>query len=188
MNQPNEGMQTPGPGAAAGPAMPPPAAAAPAWEARYTPVRNRKSPFLAGLFSFLMPGLGQVYLGYYQRGFVHAAVFVGFIGALSSIHHGPEAMFGVGLGFFYLYNIVDAARRATLYNQAVAGLQPTPLPEDFKMPTGQSSLFWGLIVTGLGVLLLLYTRFDFDLDWLEDWWPALLVLVGARIVFKSRKQ
>src|SRR5207247_139430 len=32
-----------------------------------------KSPALAAVLS-MMPGLGQVYVGYYQRGFVHAAV------------------------------------------------------------------------------------------------------------------
>ena len=39
---------------------------------------RRKSPGLACFLS-LMPGLGQVYVGYYQRGFVHAAVVAALI-------------------------------------------------------------------------------------------------------------
>jgi len=34
---------------------------------------RRKSPAIAAILS-MMPGLGQVYVGYYQRGFVHAVV------------------------------------------------------------------------------------------------------------------
>ena len=41
-----------------------------------TPTTNdpmRRSPFLATILSFV-PGLGQVYVGYYQLGFIHAIV------------------------------------------------------------------------------------------------------------------
>ena len=38
-----------------------------------------KSPMLAGFLS-VMPGLGQVYVGYYQVGFVHAIITFSIIG------------------------------------------------------------------------------------------------------------
>jgi hypothetical protein len=200
MNQPYEGMHSMGsevppgagpssPSAGATPyataGTPPPVAG---WDPRIVQSRGRKSPLLAALLSFLMAGLGQIYIGYYQRGFLHAAIFVGFIGALTTVRNGMEPMFGVGLGFFYLYNIIDAARRATLYNQAIAGVQQVPLPEDFKLPTGRSSLFGGLIVVGIGLILLMNTRFDFDMRWLEDWWPAIIVLIGANMVYKATRK
>ena len=201
MTLPNEGMGSMGPNAPQGPAMGSPPGAAPygtpgapgmqygpvppVWDPRLAAPRNRKSPWLAGVLSFLFPGLGQIYLGYYQRGFAHAGIFVLFIGALSSIHGGPTPMFGVGLGFFYLYNIIDAVRRASLYNQAMAGLQPVALPEDFKLPEGRSSLFVGALITVIGLMLLFHTRFDFNFDWLEDWWPAFIVLIGANIVYRA---
>lgn len=207
MTLPNEGMGSMGPNAPQGPAPgspapgampyaspgyvgpggpgmpygPPPAG----WDPRPAAPRNHKSPWFAGLLSFLFPGLGQIYLGYYQRGFAHAGIFVMFIGALTSIHGGPTPMFGVGLGFFYMYNVVDAVRRASLYNQAMAGLQPTALPEDFKLPEGRASLLGGAIIVVVGLMLLFHTRFDFDLNWLEDWWPAFIVLIGANIVYRA---
>jgi len=202
MTLPNEGMSSMGPNAPQGPAMgspapgatpyPPPGAPGmqygpvpPAWDPRGLAPRHRKSPWLAGLLSFFFPGLGQIYLGYYQRGFTHAGIFVLFIGALTSVHGGPTPMFGVGLGFFYMYNIVDAVRRAALYNQAMAGLHPVPLPEDFKLPEGRASLMGGAIIVVIGMMLLFHTRFDFNLDWLEDWWPAFIVLIGANIVYRA---
>jgi hypothetical protein len=135
-----------------------------------------------------MPGLGQIYLGSYQRGFIHVGVFAGLIACLSSgAAHGLEPLFGIMLAFFYLYNIVDAARRATLYNVALQGGQ-IPVPEDFKMPTGRSSLVGGLFLTGIGLLLLLNTRFDYSLDWLADWWPLFIMLAGASIVYRAVKE
>jgi len=160
----------------------------PAWTGRWAGAPRGKSPALAGILSGFMPGLGQIYLGYYQRGFVHAGVFAGIIGCLASgaARH-MEPLFGVMLAFFYLYNIIDSVRRASLYNMALAGLTQMPMPEDFKMPAGRSSLFGGVIVTGIGLLLLLNSRWDFDLDWLADWWPAIIMLIGLGIVWRAVK-
>ena len=51
-----------------------------------------------------MPGLGQVYLGYYRRGFVHILVVgcvISFLAA--SGHHNPLVpLFGLFLAFFRL--------------------------------------------------------------------------------------
>jgi hypothetical protein len=163
-------------------AQAPPSWVAPRWS------NGRKSPALAGILSGFMPGLGQVYLGYYQRGFLHAMVFAGVIAALASgTARGAEPLFGIFMGFFYLYNIVDAVRRASLYNQALAGMNPVAPPEDFKMPSGRPSLLGGLLLTAIGFIFLMHTRFDFDLDWLADWWPAILVLLGAHMVYRATR-
>ncbi len=166
-----------------------PGAVPPAWDPRWVNSR-RKSPLLAALLSF-MPGLGQIYIGYYQRGFVHAGIFACTIAALANGRHGRglEPLLGVGLGFFFFYQLIDAARRASLYNQALAGLSPAPMPEDFKLPSGRSSLVGGIVITVLGIMILLNTRFDVDfrLDWLEDWWPAFIVLIGVNMVYRSWK-
>ena len=81
---------------------------------------RRKSPALACFLS-LMPGLGQVYVGYYQRGFVHAAVVATLITVLSSEIRELTPMVALFLTFFWLYNIIDAGRRAALYNEVLAG-------------------------------------------------------------------
>ena len=70
-----------------------------------------------------MPGLGQVYVGYYQRGFVHALV-VGSLITLLNKGIGPLApLAGLFLAFVWMYNLVDAGRLSVVgtYYQLVSG-------------------------------------------------------------------
>ena len=144
-----------------------------------------KSPLLACLLS-LMPGLGQVYIGYYQRGFAHVAIFALLILALNNGAGDLAPMFGVFMAFFVVYNIIDAGRRASLYNQAVDGFDGIDMPSDIRMPTS-GSMGWGVALVVFGILLLLNTRFDVSMAWMEDWWPAAGILLGGYLIYKSRK-
>src|SRR5262245_13352834 len=194
MTIPNDEMRSMGPGASQGPAPGAQTAATgshtgegprpPQWDSRWA-ARNHRSPVLAALLS-MFPGLGQIYLGDYNRGFLYIGIFVTLVTSLCKTH-GLEVLLGISLGFFILYNIIDTARRASLYNQAIAGIASTrpPIPEDFKLPSGRGSLFWGAVVLGLGVILLLNTRFDVDFYWLEDWWPAFIILIGLNLLYKA---
>lgn len=159
---------------------------------------HRKSPFLAGVLS-LMPGIGQIYVGYYALGFIHIAVFAMTIGLLSS---GPFAFgatatairafypaLSIFLGFFVIYNIVDACRRAILYNLAVDGVQGIDLPDmNASLPKLQGSVGGGVALIVFGVLLLSNTLLGFSLDWLASWWPMGLVGLGAYLVAKARQE
>lgn len=170
------------------PAPPQPAVAAPPQQHHYVPVPTdprRKSPFLAGLLS-LVPGLGQVYTGYYQRGFVHAFVIAGTITLLAS--GDMDALVPLAalfLVFFWLYNVVDAARRASLYNQVLDGVADVELPEDWKTPGFRGSIVGGLVIAAFGVVLLLETRYDITLEWLEEWWPVGIIAFGLYLVYKA---
>ncbi len=144
-----------------------------------------KSPAIACCLS-AMPGLGQVYVGYYQRGFIHVLIAASIIALLVSDSLGPLLpLAAVFLAFFWLYNMIDAARRASLYNQALSGEQDIELPSDFKAPSFKGSIAGGSTVAAIGLILLLNTRFDVSLDWIEEWWPAALILFGAYLVFKA---
>lgn len=145
-----------------------------------------KSPLLAMLLS-CMPGLGQVYIGYYQRGFIHILVAASLIAFLNaSGHMNPLIpMAGFFLAFFWLYNIVDAGRRAALYNQALAGTETIAPPEDFKMPAAGGSIIGGICLLGLGAILLSNTLFDLSLAWVEDWWPVALFIPGVWLIVRS---
>lgn len=146
---------------------------------------RQKSPVLAGLLS-AMPGLGQVYTGYYQRGFIHAVVVAAVITLLASENLGPfTPLFGFFLPFFWLYNMLDAARRAALYNQALAGMSEIDLPEDFRVPGFRGTILGGALIAAAGFVLLLHTRFDYSLDWIEEWWPVALIAFGAYLIFKA---
>jgi hypothetical protein len=145
---------------------------------------RRKSPLFASFLS-MMPGLGQVYVGYYQRGFIHAIVVSSLI-ALLSADLGPlTPLAALFLAFFWLYNIVDAGRRALLYNEALAGRSGIELPEDFKTPALRGSIPGGLAIAAVGGVLLSHTLFGVPLDWINDWWPAALILFGVYLVARS---
>lgn len=149
---------------------------------------RRKSPVLACMLS-MMPGLGQVYVGYYQRGFIHAIVVAILITVLASnslLQLTP--LVAIFLAFFGLYNIIDAGRRATLYNQVLAGGSDIELPEDFKSPTIGGSIFGGLALLVIGFVMLLNTRFGVSLEWLEEWWPAIVMIFGAYLLMKALKE
>jgi len=144
-----------------------------------------KSPVLTTVLS-LMPGLGQVYLGYTQLGFIHAAVFASLIALLSSNQLGRlEPFVGISMAFFFLYNLVDAHRRALLLNESLAQLEKPTLPDGFGTVSlgGRLALGVGLILVGL--LTLLNLRFGLSLVWLERWWPAGLVLLGIYLVVRA---
>ncbi len=148
-----------------------------------------KVPFLAGFLSGILPGLGQIYVGYYQVGMVLAATFAGVITLLSSGEiDGLEPFFGIMLGFVWLYGIIDGARRAQAVNLALDGYGEDPLPSNLTLPAVGGSRTGGIILVVLGVILVLRTGFDLRLDWLEDWWPLLLVGLGAWLLYRSRQE
>jgi hypothetical protein len=145
---------------------------------------RRKSPLFSSFLS-MMPGLGQIYVGYYQRGFIHAIVVSSLI-TLLNVDIGPFVpLAGLFLAFFWLYNIVDAGRRALLYNEALAGRSGIELPEDFKTPGLHGSIPGGLAIVAVGGALLSHTLFGVKLEWVNDWWPAALILFGIYLVGRS---
>jgi hypothetical protein len=146
---------------------------------------RRKNPALAGILS-AMPGLGQIYVGYYPRGFVHVLVAASLITILNSDSvRSAEPLFGMFLAFFWLYNIIDAVRRASLYNQVLAGGAEPQLPDDFKMPTMGGSIFGGVMMLGVGIVLLLHTRFQMPLDFIHEWWPLLPMAFGVFLLARA---
>jgi len=148
---------------------------------------RHKSPILAGILSG-MPGLGQVFLGYTRLGFLHAAAAALLVGLMSSNRLGAlEPVVGLFLTFFWLYNMVDAYRRALLLNEAISRLETPDLPDGFGAVSfgGRLAVGVGLIVVGM--LTLLNLRFNFSLAWLNQWWPAGLVLLGLYLVIRAIK-
>lgn len=146
---------------------------------------RRKNPALAGILS-AMPGLGQIYVGYYPRGFAHAVAVASMIALLNTGQfRGLEPLIGMFLAFFWLYNIIDAMRRASLYNQVLAGGDVPLLPDEFRMPSMGGSIFGGVVLLGAGFVLLLHTRFGMPLDFLEEWWPVIPMMLGAYLLTRA---
>ena len=144
-----------------------------------------RSTALATLLS-LMPGLGQVYLGYIQQGFVNILVVATLITLLARDPGALTPLLALFLAFFWLYNIVDAHRRSLLLNQRILGLAPGELPEDVR-PALQGSVFGGLTLIAGGVLALAHLRFGLSMAWVERWWPLAVVGLGIHLVWKAVK-
>ncbi len=181
MMNPAEEFPAQAPAAPAQPAPPAPALAPAVNDPR------RKKPFLASVLS-IMPGLGQVYVGYYKRGFIHAITVALLITFLAAGIIALAPLVGLFLAFFWLYNIVDAGRRASLYNQALAGGTAVELPEDFKAPSLGGSIAGGAALIVIGLILLSHTLFGASLEWLENWWPVAVIGFGGYLVFKAMQE
>ena len=159
---------------------------------RYVDDPRRKRLLYAGVLA-LMPGLGHIYVGYYKQAFQNILVICFTILLLSSgAVHRMEPPFGLFLAFYWLYNIVDAVRRASLYNQALAGLRAMDLPDDLPStlpvwPVKVGSLGGGIFFIVFGFVLFSHTMFNWSLEWIGDWWPMGLVGVGAWLVYEDLK-
>lgn len=146
---------------------------------------EEKSPVLAGLMAFL-PGAGHIYLGATNRGLFFLGAFIALIFAMNSYGlRDLHPLFGILMPFLLIYNVVDAVRGARAINRARAIGAPRPT---FAVPflgeeEGGRIPGWAFIVAG--VFLLGVTRFDWDLDWLIDWWPVALILIGVRMITRG---
>lgn len=156
-------------------------------QARRAP-RTYKSPVLATVLS-MMPGLGQIYVGYYQHGFTFVLIPASIIAVLASgAVRGLVPMLAMFLAFFWIFNMVDANRRAVHYNRALDGLSDAQIPEDMQMPGAKGSIPAGLILMVVGVLIILDLNYGVSMEWVENWWPLALVIFGGFLVFKARNQ
>ena len=158
-----------------------------------TPGLQPKSPIIAGLLS-LMPGAGQIYVGYYKIGFIHNVVFgttIAFLAAGGGPFPPLLPAMGIFLPFFVIYNIVDASRRANLYNLALDGGEGIELPGmdlDISLPNLGSSIGGAVVLILLGVVLLSNTLFGIPLDWLAAWWPVIPLGLGIHLLVKALRE
>ncbi len=152
---------------------------------RRNPNLPYKSPGLASFFS-CFPGMGQAYVGYYQQGFLYVLIMAMCITALS-LGILPQFI-GPMLAFFWIFNLIDANRRAQHFNRALDGMQETDVPPDFEMPSLKGSMPMGLLLIAFGILIILDLNYGISLEWMENWWPLGLVGFGGWLIFKSRQK
>jgi len=143
---------------------------------------------LAGILSGVFPGLGNIYVGFTTRGFVQAMVTIFCIVSLSTnLSYTIEPLFGVFLGFWWFFGIIDAVRRAGALNLHLAGVSPlSTMPQDLEIPS-RGSKGWGLALIVAGSVFLLNTTLGFSLDWLEELWPMFLIGFGGWLYWKARQ-
>jgi hypothetical protein len=144
------------------------------------------NPALAGILGAIPFGIGAVYNGQYAKGLAHLVIFVLLI--VGASRGGDwDWLFGIGIAFFVLYQIIDAVRSAKAIQMGEPAPDPFGLAQAFgageriegtKVPAGAA------ILIGLGVLFLLHTAglFEFGLD---RFWPLILIFLGVWLFAKQ---
>ena len=146
------------------------------------------SPGLAGVLAGFFPfGVGAVYNGQYTKGLAHLLIFVALVLGASQGGDTGGAIFGLGIAFFYIYQIIDAVRSA----HAIRAGQPAPDPFGLSraFTTGERVDFnrvpvGALVLIGLGVLFLLNTMGLFHAYWIHRLWPLILIAIGVWLFVK----
>lgn len=135
-----------------------------------SPDAVQKSPPLAAVLSFILPGLGHLYAGSGQRAAMLFASFVLTILLLATVSW-PFVFLCVFLWFFGMF---DAFREAQIANLGTADREARSLQHD-----GSRLLFGAFLVIGGCLLLLarLVGRHSIDV-FFRRWWPGLVIAAG----------
>ncbi len=150
------------------------------------PVNAGPNPTVAGILGAIPLGLGAVYCGQYAKGLAHLGIVVlAIVGLSSDLPWQADTALGIFLGFFWVYQILDAVRTA----RAIQANEPVPDPfglastfgtgekvDTTKVPAAAA------ILIGLGVLFLINTVFDFSL---HRFWPIILIVIGVWLFAKN---
>jgi hypothetical protein len=167
------------------------------------------NPTVAGMLAGIFPiGVGAVYCSQYTKGLAHLVIMVMLIiGETSDVPWYMHMVLGIGIGFFWIYQIIDAARTARAIQMG------EPVPDPFGLvsmfgggSSGPTSSFGSAgagigagagagvprgeatkipvaaaVLIGLGVLFLINTAFDFSL---HRYWPLILIVFGVYLFAK----
>ena len=153
------------------------------------PLNTGPNPGIAGILAGVFPiGVGAVYAGQYAKGLAHLVIMVLLILGVSSDLAWPVIMvLGIAIGFFYVYQIIDAVRSA----KAIQLGEPAPDPFGLAQTFGAGEKFEGTkvpagaaVLIALGVIFLLHTAglFEFGLD---RFWPLILIFLGVWLFAKQ---
>jgi len=140
---------------------------------------GRKNPNLAALLA-LFPGVGHIYNGLYTRGITFFLIAFSLVGIAD---RGPD-VFGFAAAFFWLFNVIDAYRQATLINYGYAqDLGLTDLPRHPR--ASQGGVVAGVLLALIGAVAIGERYFDLDVERLFEVWPFALVAIGGWLIWSS---
>lgn len=140
------------------------------------------SPVLATMLG-LIPGVGAVYNGQYAKGVFHVVIFGGLISLVNSeASAGFEPLFGLLIALFYFYMPLEAYRTAS-------ALQSGEPVDEFSgwissSRHSQRSPIAGIVLIVLGLVFLMHTMGFWSLRELSRYWPVILILLGAHMLYK----
>ena len=131
------------------------------------PLNQGPNPAVAGILAGFFPfGVGAVYCSQYAKGLAHLVIMVLLIiGVSSDVPWYLHMVLGIGIGFFYVYQIIDGVRTA----KAIQMGEPAPDPFGLAASFGAGEKMEGTrvpagaaVLIGLGILFLLHTAGLFE--------------------------
>ncbi|MFL6414909.1 MAG: LiaI-LiaF-like domain-containing protein [Bryobacteraceae bacterium] len=147
----------------------------------YTAAAVQTSPALAFLLG-LIPGVGAIYNGQYIKGLVHAVVFGVIVSLISGNSEGSAIPFlGIMLAAFMFYMPFEAYHTAKKRQMGIVVDEWSSLiSQDHvasRAPMGP------IILIAVGFLFLLDTLKLLDFRRIGRYWPVLLIVVGAYMLY-----
>ncbi len=145
------------------------------------------NPAVAGILAGFFPfGVGAVYCSQYAKGLAHLLIFVMLI--FASEHAGRwDWVFGLGVAFFWVYQIIDAVRTARALQEGQPAPDPMGLGQTFSMgekfDSGKIPI-GAVLLIGLGVLFLLHTMGIME-NGLDRFWPLILICCGGWLFYRN---
>lgn len=142
---------------------------------------TRTSPALAFWLGFI-PGVGAIYNGQYMKGLVHA-IITGLLMSLAnaSDNTAGEPFIAMILSAFFFYMAFEAYHTAKKRQLGVPVEEWSsllgPTPRTGRIPLGP------IILIGIGIIFLLDTLHVLDFREFGRFWPVLLILVGAYLLY-----
>lgn len=150
---------------------------------RYTPQGGTVSPALAGILGFI-PGVGAVYNGQYAKGILHVMLFGLLVSIVASDGTGDLRPMFVFLAILMaVYMPIEAYRTARAMERGEPIEEFSGILSVFgsktPSPTG------GVVLIALGVIFLFNTLGYWRLGDLVQYWPVLLIALGAFMLYRS---
>ncbi|HYW48272.1 MAG TPA: B-box zinc finger protein [Bryobacteraceae bacterium] len=164
---------------------PPPAGPTGAWAPPPAGPGPQFAPDISpGLAFFLgwIPGVGAIYNAQYAKGLVHAVIWGLLVSIVSSnAARGIEPVFGILIAVWEFYMAFEA------YHTAQKRRSGEPVDEyssliDVSGRRGQLPVAPIALIV-LGVVLLLHTLNLLDFYYIARYWPVLLIVAGAYLLY-----
>lgn len=137
----------------------------------------KRSPAAAFWLS-LLPGAGHVYIGQPTKGLV---LIVSVASAIYLASEGAGAFFGILIPFLWIFSMIDAHRSAVEINHLIDTGQQLPLGQDQGFAI---SSWWGWVLIVIGVVFTVDNYGLFDIDWIFELWPVVLIALGVYLLKK----
>ncbi len=147
------------------------------------PQRPPKSPGLAGFLGMFPFGVGAFYNGQRAKALLYLVVFAGLINAMD--RHASGAFIPLVFTGFIFFQFFDNIQSARAINEAAAKHPDAVAALEQEDVVSSGSVFWGIFLIALGVLLILANFEIVAYATLADFWPVAVIVIGLKLVAES---